>query len=457
MRKTIRVQAKFVVQSPQKVLHPGQVVFDCEKILGVQSGDAAKPDLDLGDAALLPGLVNTHTHLEFSDLTRPIQAGADFPEWIGEVIRHRIRQQENLTDRQRDEHRCRTLAAGIEELSRTGTAVAADIMSYPSRLEDYTSHIFDSERRSSDALPVTEVIALPEMIGLSADRWEATSTWAESVREKSADSNPSRTATRPTASTFSHDQTEGNRFHAKKNFSQQPVGFSPHSPYSLPWTELLRLYDSFKEPSITAMHVAESRDELEWLQTGGGAFLRSFEALGLPIPSTRTTIDETLSFLAKRRRSLVVHGNYLTEAQIEFLSAYPHVTVVYCPRTHRHFGHSKYPLDALQRQRVRFTLATDSRASNPDLSLWNEVVESRATHPGLSPSQSLAAVTTDAADALGLTGRYGVLAEGAAPWINVVRVSPTVREENLLEVLTSQQQTILPLQLNISESNPQPQ
>ncbi|MEI8317731.1 MAG: amidohydrolase family protein, partial [Planctomycetia bacterium] len=42
--------------------------------------------IDLGDAIILPGLVNAHTHLEFSDLERPLDAEGGLPGWIARVV-----------------------------------------------------------------------------------------------------------------------------------------------------------------------------------------------------------------------------------------------------------------------------------------------------------------------------------------------------------------------------------
>jgi cytosine/adenosine deaminase-related metal-dependent hydrolase len=69
----------------------------------------------------------------------------------------------------------------------------------------------------------------------------------------------------------------------------------------------------------------------------------------------------------------LIHGNYLTQHEIELAAKYrERLSMVYCPRTHVHFQHSPYPLNAMRQAGLRVVLGTDSRASSPDLNLWQE-------------------------------------------------------------------------------------
>ena len=75
----------------------------------------------------------------------------------------------------------------------------------------------------------------------------------------------------------------------------------------------------------------------------------------------------------------MIHGNYLAPDEQHFLAAHAErMAVVYCPRTHAYFGHEAYPLSQLLAAGVPVALGTDSRASNPDLSLFEECGSSPA-------------------------------------------------------------------------------
>src|SRR5205085_1907889 len=80
---------------------------------------AADEVIDLGNAALLPGLVNAHTHLEFSDLARPLgQPGMLFPDWIRQVITHRKQAARDPRG---------AVAAGLNESLRCGVTTLGEI------------------------------------------------------------------------------------------------------------------------------------------------------------------------------------------------------------------------------------------------------------------------------------------------------------------------------------------
>ena len=127
-------------------------------------------------------------------------------------------------------------------------------------------------------------------------------------------------------------------------------GISPHAPYTVHPGLLKRLVALAVEKKLpVAMHLAESREELELLATGTGPFRdllvdRSmWDTEAIPLGSTPL---DYLRTLAEAPRALVIHGNNLSDEEIGFLAAHrERMSVVYCPRTHAYFGHDPYPLE----------------------------------------------------------------------------------------------------------------
>jgi cytosine/adenosine deaminase-related metal-dependent hydrolase len=140
-------------------------------------------------------------------------------------------------------------------------------------------------------------------------------------------------------------------------------------------------------------------------------------------------IPDILRELARAPRGLVVHGNFLQAAEYQLLAKSPQLSVVYCPRTHAQFGHPPHPWRELLNQGINVALGTDSRASNPDLSLWRELQFLRQNFPLVPGELLLELGTRRGASALGVADLVGDLATGRRADFAVValpdRADPT--------------------------------
>ena len=113
--------ARWVFPVDRPPLERGVVVVDGDKIAAVEAHGVRTADLDLGDAAVLPGLVNAHTHLDLTGLRGAASPSPDFTDWLRKVIFHRRnRTPEQVLD---DVHE------GLVECLRFGTTLLGDISS----------------------------------------------------------------------------------------------------------------------------------------------------------------------------------------------------------------------------------------------------------------------------------------------------------------------------------------
>ncbi len=428
---SLRVQAKLVVVSAKEILQPGQIVIRQGRIVEVVAGQPLTPDVDLGDTVLIPGLVNAHTHLEFSDLKQPLPAGEHFPQWISQVVAYRRQRPEaglsplSIERAGQDVEQGvngpleNAIESGLHEAFCSGTALLGDIVTQPwqrgtlpSSNRFYES-VFGSQTLQVPAewlshlrpLCFPRIVAFAEVIGLSTKRLQDSWRWAEALVQTSG-----KDSHIPTCSVSEGTQAENEMLLA--------LGVSPHAPYSLHFPSALEALAQLPDDCLLAMHIAESLDELQWLEHGDGAFGEAYQRLGLSVEVPPPTVDECIALLSSRRRGLLIHGNYLTTKQIGQVARAPGISVVFCPSTHRHFGHTPYPLTALQAAGIPLLLATDSRASNPTLSLWDEVSCARSAHPDVPPKFWLNAVTLAPARALGQAEHFGTLHVGK--WASAV-------------------------------------
>lgn len=327
--------------------------------------------VDLGNVALIPGLVNAHTHLELSDLPAPIAPAAPFTEWLRAVVAHRRARGAKAASA--------AMLQGRSECSSLGIALAGDILPFDAPWNPGT--IDDGQ-----------TVTFMEVLGLDPERMPQLLERAESFLKGGT----------------------GDR------------GISPHAPYSVCAELLAALVNlACNRQAPVAMHLAETREESELLEHGRGPFKHFLESLGVwraaAFPGGRKVLD-LLEELARAPRALVIHGNYLGTPEIEFLSKCQTASVVYCPRTHAYFGHERHPWQQLLARGVNVALGTDSRASNPDLNLFEELLFLRKLAPQADPARLLGMVTLHGARALGKEHELGALCEGKRARMTVIRL-----------------------------------
>jgi aminodeoxyfutalosine deaminase len=382
--RTLRARYVFPVAGPP--IPNGEVVIEGEAIAAV--GAVASGDfIDLGNSAILPGFVNAHTHLEFSDLKSPLgRPGMGFADWIRTVIESR---RCNRPDRGR------AVETGLRESLDLGTTTVGEIAQ-----PDWT-------RVFSDSVPSECVTGPAQAAGPGrGGQWPRLVAFFELI------------ATTRAGIPIAQEKIQEIEA-AAASWPREEVlpGLSPHAPYSA-HPDLFRLAVSrcAERKWPLAFHLAESREELELLRTGSGPlrdFLMDLPACDPALLRSGVRPLDYLRTLSAADRVLVAHGNYLDDEEIDFLARHAHsMTVVYCPRTHAYFGHDRYPLEKMLAARVKVALGTDSRASSPDLSVLAEMRRAAASHPSVPRGTMLRMATLDGAAALGLAAETGSLERG---------------------------------------------
>lgn len=314
-------------------------------------------------AALLPMLVNAHTHLEFSGLNRPLPPPHPFPDWIRQVIRYR---RTNLPD---DESVDQAIQSGVQQTQAWGTGLIGEIT---------TSAVGAAALHGAASTANSTVIAFRELIGFGQNRIQDQLQLAER-----------------------HVQ----EFRRQSDKTLVLPGISPHAPYTVHpkvVEGVCQLARQWQFP--VAMHLAETAAEIQLLSSRTGPFVDLLQSLDLWDANVLQGVKaprDYLEWLARVPNSLAVHGNYLTDEDILFLQRHPQIAVVYCPRTHAWFGHPHHPWQRLRAGGATVILGTDSRASNPDLSIWAELQFLAANNPQSALWDLLPMITTTAAAALG--------------------------------------------------------
>jgi cytosine/adenosine deaminase-related metal-dependent hydrolase len=349
---------------------------------GAPPGSAATIT-DLGDAIVLPGLVNAHTHLEFSGLAEPLDAAGGLPAWIGRVVAAR---------RARDAGG----AAAADSLPQAVNAIHRGLAESAAAGVTTIGEIATTAPPAAYAGPGPRVRVFREGLGLGAA--------AQAAVPRAVAADLDRLAAAGLA-----------------------AGISPHAPYSVAAPLGRRLLaEAHRRCLPVAMHLLESEAEPELLAGGSGPFRRLLEDLGAWDPEAPPVLLPAVDWierLAAARRGIVVHATHIDHDPPALARLARHrdrLAVVVCPRTTAAISGRLPPLVTLRAAGIRLAIGTDSRASNPDLSVLAEC-RSLAEAGLASPEEALRMATLDAAWALGFDRHAGRLAPGRPADLVVLR------------------------------------
>lgn len=377
MSRSLTLRARHVLPIASPPLENAWLRIERGRIAAVGRGRPPAEAIDLGDAVLLPGLVNAHTHLEFSGLQEPLDPTGGLPAWIRRIVALR---------RQRPPHATAETAAAVAR-GRTESAAAGVTA---------IGEIATAAPLDAYGTPGPRVRVFREGLGLS--------------------SAAGRAAFTATSRDIDRLQSRG-----------IPVGISPHAPYSVAAPLGSRLLAHARCRRIpAAMHLAESREEEDLLTHATGPFRDLLVDLGAwpagdPPPLLPTA--DWISQLARGPRSIVVHGTHLGCNPTALARLDRHrdrLAVAICPRTTLALSGSLPPLALFRESGVRVAIGTDSRASNPDLSVLAEC--RMLVEAGLaSPAEAITMATLHGAWALMLESRCGSLTPGRVADLAILR------------------------------------
>jgi cytosine/adenosine deaminase-related metal-dependent hydrolase len=371
---------------------------------------ATLPRWRLEQTAILPGWINSHCHLEFSDLERPIPPRGPFNNWLADVITHRSSSAPLSPDKQL-EARKSAIQRGLTEAWRGGSRWIIDNVTSPwdpDWISTWNRDVIPSlPRHIRESLTpgyVAIVQPCPEIIDVQPLRFQQTSQ-------------------------FLAEQMD-----APKWDSVGEAGIAPHAPYTASLHAVRYACElSNHRKRLVTMHLAETREELEWLDHRRGSlgdWIRT--RLSQEHLKSIGTVSQHLGLLENAHRSLVVHGNYLTPEQIAWLATRSaSMAVVVCPRTHAWFSHSEHPMAELLRLGGSVFLGTDSRASNPSLEMWPEAQMVHRWFPELSLRHIASLISCRPARFMQRDPKVGMLQVGGQSLLTAFRWEPSIAPDQV--------------------------
>lgn len=365
--KTIKATWLVTCDEHSTIIENGAVVYD-EHIICVAPFEEIQkkyPDNDIEDlgenSVLMPGLINTHVHLEFSANKTTLKYG-NFMDWLYSVMNSR----EELVEKSSQS----LIEKELKKILKTGTTTIGAISSYG----------FDLQPCVNSAL---NVVYFSEVIGSKPEMIDTL------------------------FSDFKARLNSTLQYKSKRFFPAIAI----HSPYSVhPFLvrEVLKIAKE-KELCVTA-HFLESNEEKEWLKENSGSFLDFF----MKLLGQQQSVTSPLEFLDQFKGIAPLSFTHCVEANEEELAKIATLNAVinHCPTSNRVLNNTKLNIDALPY--IPFSLGTDGLSSNNSLSMFDEMRNALMIHTykniNVLAKKLLKAATLNGAKALGLN--KGSLAKG---------------------------------------------
>jgi cytosine/adenosine deaminase-related metal-dependent hydrolase len=365
--------AKWVVPMDGPPIEYGEVVVDSGSIEAVRPiSSPANERIDLGNAVLLPGLINAHSHIEYTALRGFLEDVPFFP-WIRALtaIKSHFSQQDWILSAKLGALEC--LASGITTIGdNTDSGASLDAAVHAGLRGRIYQELFCIDHRTPPADVLDEL-----------------------VRKLAA--------------------------HSKRKSGLLDVGISPHATYTIN----PEMFKAIREDPRTrdlpiSIHVAESPAEMQLISEGNGPFAEMFERRGIQWQSPRVSPTQYVAnqgILGKN--TLIIHCTHQSNQDIT-LTAQSGAAIIHCPKSNAKLGAGIAPLAHwLKRTDLRLGIGTDSALSNNAHDLFEEMrfglLLQRAALEEVLPVNArhmLELATSRGADALGFGNVVGTLTPG---------------------------------------------
>lgn len=347
------VRARIVITMDGAPIQNGAVAVAGDRITDVGTFDEIKARntaevIDLGEQALLPGLINAHCHLDYTCLRGKIPRQKSFTDWIRAINaeKAKLSPQDYLA----------SINEGFVEAKEFGTTTIANLTAFPELISQVQPPI--GTWWFSELIDVRSPERANEIVDLAVESLKPAENW----------------------------------------------GLAPHAPFTASRNLYRRCEEVARhEKILLTTHLAESREELQMFLDSDGPLADFLSGIGRDNSDLNgSTPFEHLSKVCQfDQRWFLVHLNEFLPSDLALLArskAKPHI--VHCPRSHEYFGHSPFKIEEFRTLGFNVCLGTDSLASNESLSLFAEMRAFQRNKPKISPCEILEMVTVNPAGAL---------------------------------------------------------
>ena len=384
----------------------GSRITNVGKFSDISATNSGEQIVDLGEQALLPGLINAHCHLDYTCLRGKIPPPKSFTEWIQAINAEKA----NLSP----ENYIGSINDGFAEATRFGTTTIANLTAFP----ELVSRIQAPIRAwwFAELIDVRDPSRANEIVDAAVETLKSAEHW----------------------------------------------GLAPHAPFTASANLYRRCEEVARlENALLTTHLAESREEMSMFRDASGPLYDFLKEIGrnmadcgrrTPLSQLTEILRDVSTPLDMTESWMVVHLNELAKNDFDlFARSRNQFSIAHCPRSHAYFGHSPFEFETLRELGFNVCLGTDSLASNDDLSLFAEMRAFQKEFPKIPPDEIFRMVTSNPALALGKPHVLGRIGKNC--WADLIAV-PITGSTSAFEEIVAFDRVVSWLMINGQVQNP---
>jgi cytosine/adenosine deaminase-related metal-dependent hydrolase len=384
----------------------GSRITNVGKFSEISKQHSTEEVVDLDDHALLPGLINSHCHLDYTCIRGKIPRQESFTDWIWAINAEKAKLS--------PEDYVRSINEGFAEAKRFGTTTIANLTAFP----ELVSRIQAPIRTwwFAELIDVRDPSRANEIVDAAVETLKSAEHW----------------------------------------------GLAPHAPFTASANLYRRCEEVARlENALLTTHLAESREEMSMFRDASGPLYDFLKEIGrnmadcgrkTPLSQLTEILRDVSTPLDMTESWMLVHLNELAKNDFDlFARSRNQFSIAHCPRSHAYFEHSPFQFERFCELGFNIGLGTDSLASNEDLSLFAEMRSFQKEFRDVSAEEILKMVTTKSARALRRENSLGRIRSGFVADLIAI---PMARSTSVFEEIVAFDRVVSWLMINGQVQNP---
>ncbi len=372
-----KIAAHYLYPIHDKPIKNGIITIDeTGKILDISQSSGSMDriaGLEFYSGILVPGLINTHCHLEISHLKSMIPMHTGLTGFISQINRSRQADAESIT---------RAARRADISMHYNGIVAVGDISN-----NDISFEIKKESKLNYHSF--LEIFSLNP--ALAQEKFNQAIVLENKLKHLNLTSS-----------------------------------IVPHAPYSVT-PEMFKLISSHTSVNkkIISIHNQETKSENDFYRSKSGELANLFKSAGFDldgIPSTgKNSLESIMVRLPKSAKTILVHNTFTDKQDIEQASGYfKNLYWAMCPNANLYIENKLPDIPLFYKMGQKITLGTDSLASNQQLSILEEMKTIHQFFPQIPINELIKWATLNGAEALNLSSKFGSFEIGKTPGINLI-------------------------------------